>query len=265
MRTAVLPDGTKVYCLLRTEAKVLDSHVNGYLAHGIEIREGDTIFDVGANIGLFGIRAMQRTKSARVFAFEPVPAIYEVLRMNAELFGKVRFLALPFGLASAPGKALFRYYPNSPALSTSHPEIWDENPESLAHAVAGSMKNAPPELWWARLLPRAAIPLIAKRLRKGSQTFECSLKTISGVIEEFRIEEIHLLKIDCEGAEWEVLNGIRADDWPKIAKIVVEVHDTAGRLEDVKRLLSRQGFRNLATEKEASLENTALINLYATR
>ena len=264
MRTAVLADGTRVHCILRTEARVLDRHIAGYLKNGIEIRDGDTIFDVGANIGLFGIRAMQQTKSARVFAFEPVPVIYEVLKKNAELFGADRYRTFPFGIGSAPGKKTFTYYPNSPALSTAYPEIWNHT-ESLAHAVSGNAKNAPAAMWWARLVSKAAVPLIARRLRKGGRTLECSVRTISNVMNEFGVEKIHLLKIDCEGAEWEVLGGVSERDWPRVEQLVAEVHDSDGRLERVKALLQTHGFRNLIAEQDAAMEKTELINLYATR
>ena len=56
MRTTNLSDGTKVYCLKAPEAKMLDHHVEGYFQHGISIKDNDVIFDVGANIGIFGIR-----------------------------------------------------------------------------------------------------------------------------------------------------------------------------------------------------------------
>src|SRR4051812_11652609 len=119
MTTATLADGTEVFCLRRSEAMVLDSHVEGYLAHGVRIDDGDIVLDVGANIGLFGIRAVQRFPGVRVFAFEPIPEIYAVLARNAERFGEGRLVTLPVGIADKPGRTRFNYYPNSPALSTS--------------------------------------------------------------------------------------------------------------------------------------------------
>ena len=43
MRAATLSDGLKIWCLRQSEAVVLDHHVEGYLNHGIEVRDGDTI------------------------------------------------------------------------------------------------------------------------------------------------------------------------------------------------------------------------------
>ena len=75
MKTTKLPDGTRVYALRAPEARMLDHHVDGYLQNGIEINDGDVVFDVGANIGVFSVRAAQKGPNVRVFAFEPIPFI----------------------------------------------------------------------------------------------------------------------------------------------------------------------------------------------
>ena len=88
---------------------------------------------------------------------------------------------------------------------------------------------------------------------------------MSDVIENENIEQIDLLKIDCEGAEWSVLKGIRENDWPKIKSLVIEVHDTNGRLENVRQLLTDKGFSQLHTESEVGLEDTGMFNIFALR
>ena len=76
MTSTHLGDGTRVFFLKPQEAKVLDSHIEGYMNHGIEVKPGDTVFDVGANIGMFGMRMAQRCEGdIRILAFEPIPAI----------------------------------------------------------------------------------------------------------------------------------------------------------------------------------------------
>ena len=85
LRTTTLQDGTTVHCIRASEALVLDSHVHGYLAHGVTLPDDAVVLDVGANIGLFALRVVQRHPEARVLACEPVPAIFEVLDANAEI------------------------------------------------------------------------------------------------------------------------------------------------------------------------------------
>ena len=63
-----LADGTRIHCLRRSEALVLDQHVAGYFEHGVTLRDGDVVMDVGANIGVFAVRALQRFPRVRVVA-----------------------------------------------------------------------------------------------------------------------------------------------------------------------------------------------------
>jgi FkbM family methyltransferase len=265
MNTAVLEDGTTVHCLVKTEALVLDHHVQGYLEHGVDIGDGDVVFDIGANIGLFGVRAVQRHPGVRVFAFEPVPDIFEVLHKNSQSFGGGRLVPLPFGASDAAATIQIQYYPNSPALSTGHPEFWDERPGMLAEAVRGNTKNAPDSLWYARFVPGFMSSFIARRLRKKARAVDCELRTLSSVIDEHQLERVDVIKIDCEGAELAALRGIEARHWPLVGKVVAEVHDVDGRLDTVRTLLMENGLTDVFTEKEKGFEQTPLVNIYAKR
>ena len=60
MKKIYLNDGTRIYCLKETEAIVLDEHIKGYLNLGVNIKNGDTIIDVGANIGVLGVRLSKK-------------------------------------------------------------------------------------------------------------------------------------------------------------------------------------------------------------
>ena len=48
-------------------------------------KKSNIVFDVGANIGYYSLLAAISNKEAKVFAFEPVPRIYEYLNHNIEL------------------------------------------------------------------------------------------------------------------------------------------------------------------------------------
>jgi FkbM family methyltransferase len=265
LKTGKLEDGTELFCLSRTEAIVLDSHVDGYYQHGVAIKDGDTVMDVGANIGIFGVRACQRYPNVKVYAFEPIPDIFEVLQANADKYGKGRFFPMAYGVSETEGSATFTYFPNSPALSTAHGEMWNKDPDMFVNAVKGSLNDAPKGFRWARFLPRFAVRMIANYLRSGAKKFECKLIPISKVIADNNIARIDLLKIDCEGAEILALKSIAASDWDKIQQVVVEIHDTDGRLDFAINLLKEKGFTKINTETEKALEKTNLINVYAVR
>ena len=265
MNRAKLSDGTAVHCLRRPEARMLDHHVDGYLQHGIEINDGSVVFDVGANIGVFGVRALQKAKNVSVFCFEPIPDIAAILRKNADEFGEGRMKVFECGVSNEHGKATFTYFPNTPALSTLHPEQWDNDPGAFTRAVKGTMRNPPEGMKWMRLIPPFMAGTIAHFLVKGKKQVNCELKPLSEIISEEGIARIDLLKIDCEGAEWSVLQGIRGEHWPFIGSMVIEVHDKEGRLQKVKELLTSKGFGFLYAEREKGLEDTAMYNLFARR
>lgn len=263
MRAATLSDGLQVWCLRKSEAVVLDSHVEGYLNHGIVVRDGDTILDVGANIGIFGLRAVQRNQDVRVFALEPVPDIFDVLSKNASDHGDGRLVALNCGAAETAGRATFTYFPRSPALSTSDPGAWDEQPDEFKEAVAGATRTAP--MWYARLVPRFLSGFIASHLRGGAKEVDAELRALSDIIDEHGIERVDILKVDCEGAELPALLGIRDDHWPRVGKVVVEVHDRNGRLNTVRGLLEKHGLTQITVETEEGFEATRLVNVFASR
>ena len=265
MTKTKLNDGTPVFCLRKPEAKMLDHHVDGYLQNGISIKDNAIVFDVGANVGVFGLRAIQKAKNVKAYCFEPIPDIFSVLKKNADSYGKGQIYTFPFGVSDKESDARFTYFPNTPALSTLHPEQWDHDPDAFSRAVKGTMKNPPDGMKWMKLIPPFCSGIIAYFLVRGKKEVDCKLKPLSHVIQTENIEQIDLLKIDCEGAEWSVLKGIGDSDWPKIKSMVIEVHDIDNRLDNVKKLLSEKGFSDLHTESEIGLENTGMYNIFALR
>ncbi len=265
MRRTKLADGLPVWCLHRPEALVLDHHVQGYLEHGVEVRPGDVVMDVGANIGIFGVRAVQRHPGVKVYAFEPIPEIFDVLAANARDYGDGRLVPLKCGVSDQSGEATFTYFPRSPALSTSKPEAWDEDPEEFAAAVAGTTREPPPGMWYLKLVPGFVNRLVARTLRGGAQQVHCQLRTLSEVMDEQGLDRVDLLKVDCEGAEVAALRGLRAEHWSRINRVVVEVHDRAGELDEVLAMLEAAGFPSPHIEKEGGFEATRLVNVYAAR
>lgn len=264
MKQVLLTDNLPIYCLQKPEALVLDHHIQGYFHESIQLKDGDVVIDVGANIGVLGVRLLHKFPQSKVYAFEPIPMIYKVLEANAKRMGSDRFVALNMGLSTQAGALEFVFFPLAPALSTAHPEMWDD-PSKFALAVKGVLKDLKTQFWWAKLIPLGISGLIARVLRWGATKMVCPLQTLSSVIHDKEIERIDLLKIDCEGAEWEVLQGIAAEDWPKIKQVVAEVHNDNNRLEQVKQLLTTHGLTSIHVEQEAGLHGTSLYNIFAHR
>ena len=77
---------------------------------------GLAFFDVGANIGLFTLFVYQSCRNPRVFAFEPIPPIFEALRSNAELYDLDTHL-FNAGLSNEDKMASTDFYPKSSVMS----------------------------------------------------------------------------------------------------------------------------------------------------
>src|SRR5439155_26728305 len=123
-----LPGPLEVWAPSLFEATVLYREIvteRTYERHGISIREGDTIFDVGANIGLFALHVTRTVPGVRVHAFEPVPEIFEALRRNLaeHVPGAMTY---NLGLAEKAGEATFEFDRFSTMAATMHPRVFDE-------------------------------------------------------------------------------------------------------------------------------------------
>jgi len=265
MKKINLNDGTPIYCLKKNEAIVLDEHIKGYLDFGINLENGDTIVDVGANIGVLGVRLSKNYPQINIHSFEPIPEIYKVLEKNSYLTHNSNFKTYMMGLSNNNKDLTFTYYPNSPALSTAKPEIWTTDKDNFISAVQGNISNMPQQLWWAKLIPKFITPLIAKYLQANSKEVQSQVITLSQFIEKEGIEIINLLKIDCEGEEVNVLRGIKDSHWAMIHAIIMEVNDVNNNAQNTKEILLKNKFNKIRFEKEKGFENTKLINIYATK
>jgi amino acid adenylation domain-containing protein/FkbM family methyltransferase len=229
-----------------------------YLRHGITLKDGDCIFDVGANIGMFTLFAGRAVKDAVIYAFEPVPPLLEALRVNTRLYGlNVRLFAC--GLAREEESATFTYYPHLSLMSGRFPDVADDREIVKSFEVSRQQaKECRAEVLSEELIDE----MLAERLT--NEQFTCRLRTLSNVIGENGVERIDLLKIDVEKSELDVLLGIKDEDWSKIRQIVIEVQDVDGRLDSIKSLLETEGYA-VSVQQESMLERTNLYNVYAIR
>jgi FkbM family methyltransferase len=223
-----------------------------YLRHGITLRPDARVFDVGANIGLFTLAVLQRAPQARVYAFEPIPPVFESLRINSLLSGREVHL-FNCGLSSAAGNAGFTWFKHNSVISGRYADLAEEQ-----QTIKAFMKNHA----GAEITEEALENLIRERLEQ--QQFQCSLRTVSEVMAAEKIDHIDLLKVDVEKSEFEVVEGINEEDWPRIAQLVVEVHDIQGRLNKMRQLLVGHGYE-VAVEQDELLASTNLYTIFARR
>ena len=122
-------------------------------------------------------------------------------------------VVVPAALGNTECNANFTLYPLMPGNSTRHPA---EKRKLQGHC----MKSR----WF-----------------DGASTVQCRVRTLSSVIDEMGLKIVHLLKVDVEGSELEVLQGIEDRHWGIVEQVVAEVHD--GCTEATKDLLIGEGFR----------------------
>jgi FkbM family methyltransferase len=247
MEKIKLPNGLECYSLSPRETEYIYSEIfsqHQYVQNNIVVREGDCIFDAGANIGLFVLYVNLLHKNLKVFAFEPVEPVFTVLSNNIELHNLTNVSLFKYGLGSEnDADRVFVFYPNMPGNSTERPKEKSSQREVMIEALGQEQTDY-----------------------FFQNTQVCGeVRTLSRAIEDLSIDSIDLLKIDVEGEELAVIQGIKPEDWIKVKQVVAEVHDIDNRLEQFQSILENYGFE-VTIKKNALLPATLNnFNVYAVR
>jgi len=260
----------KAYGLSRTDTDLVYQEIfeeDVYRRHRVTIRDGDCIFDVGANTGLFIVFLNQICRRLSVYAFEPIPAICQILRRNVELHDKLGVNVFEIGLSREPETATFTYYPRLSCASTMYPDDLQEEDQRAREYILAQFRELPnrPLRWLLCATPLSAQRLIAAVVRKHyskRQQVTCTLRTISELIKEHEIKRVDLLKLDAERSELDVLAGIEPHDWAKIRQAVIEVHEGEASRQAVHRQFVERGF-HVETDQNPHFPNIFI--LYAVR
>ena len=250
-----LPNGMVISHQNKSETDFVYQEIfeqENYLRHGIALSNDACVFDVGANIGLFTLSVLQRAPGAKVYAFEPIPPVFESLRINSLLSGG-EVHVFNCGLSRAAGSGDFTWFKHNSVISGRYADVKEEQ-----ETIKTFMKNQK----GAEVSEETLESLIQERME--SEQFRCRLRTVSEVIAAEKIERIDLLKIDVEKSELEVFEGIEEQDWEKIGQLVIEVHDLDARLGRMQRLLQGRGYE-VSVEQDELLEATNLYTIYARR
>ena len=265
-----LSNGMEVHYCSKANVEMLEREMfdeSLYNKHGIKLNEGDCIFDVGANIGFFVMFLNQYLKDATVYSFEPIPDTYEVLQRNVSVHNSLQVQTYNCGLSDKSGTATFTHYPKTSACSTMYPQGSTEYLKNSRLFVLGEIRNFNPILktlvdrtprfaWWP-------VTELVRRYFRSAISVECQLRTISDVIDEHDIQKIDYLKVDTEGAELHVLNGIRAEHWSIVKQAVIEVHEGKPALRQVLELLESNGFQAIVEKPCEKRDHLSMV--YATR
>lgn len=166
-----------------------------YLSGLEALGPGDHVVDIGANIGAFAVLAGSKVgPRGRVFAYEPDPATCERLRANVKLNGFESIVVVEnCAVGAAAGQATFYRHAKN-AYS------------SLMDGVDG-------------------------RVHEHVESFPVPVVGIADVIARAGAA-IKLMKVDCEGSEYDLIDAMDAKSAAGIRQIAMEVHPVAGRSMD---------------------------------
>ncbi|WP_438556416.1 FkbM family methyltransferase [Chroococcidiopsis sp.] len=274
-KKVVLPNGMEIFCLQKEEIFIIYDQIQEYFRNGIELKAGNTVFDVGANIGMFSLWVDRLCAgNVSIYAFEPMPEVFQVLEENSKSCQSEKIKVLPYGLSRSSKTQIFSYYPNLTSISTAYFDESKEEKDKFKKAAMQKITNirnssnlSSPLSWYTKI-PRFLLSFILDiKVEKAfqSQQVTCQMKTLSEAISDWGVQQIDLLKIDVEKSELDVLLGIAEADWAKIKQIVLEVHDLDCRVEKITSLLSSKGFSEVIVEQENYLNDTEIFNMYALR
>lgn len=255
-----LPNGTEILQFNDVETQhfyhdIFETKV--YAKNGIRLTPQATIFDVGANIGLFSLFVLQNVQNPIIYAFEPAPPVFNLLYQNTQGYDASVNL-INAGVSDTCRTEELVFYPLSTGMSSFHADKQEEKDNLLAimqNQLAEGMEGMDEVM-------TSAESVLEHRFQH--QLYDCEMKTISSAIEQNQVQHIDLMKIDVQKCEAEVLAGIKDEHWPIIQQIVIEVHDIDDRVALVSELLRSKGF-TVESEQDQLYGGSNIWNMYAIR
>lgn len=217
--TYTTPDGDSWVCTAPDEVQFLYQKIYVEREYGelIEpVAKSATIVDVGANVGVFARWATKAFPESQFIAFEPIPPLYDCLVQNLRSCDR----AIKEAVGCNNNTIKMEFLPEYTMLSGKDASVGQKQ-----YVEAASPERRP-------LVEKAfANPL----------TFEIPSTTLETALAD--VGEIGLLKVDVEGMEKDVFDGIGDTVWPKIQQIVAEVHVVDSRLQELTSTFESKGFR----------------------
>ncbi len=233
-----LPNGMEIVHHQSAESEYLygrffsqtESWLNGFV-----LPEEACVLDVGANIGLFSLSVRSLSPSARILAFEPAPPLFDLLRINIELYAPGVEIS---PLAPADSSRLSRFSYQAAWSVLSGPS---QGQDGLAQQWAKAWRHA-----WEET-ERTGDPSEESRTSADALQYEADQVQLSSVIEEKGLERIDLLRISLHRGEMDVLAGIDSVHWPRIRGIAVEICEPVGgaalqRFDRIREFLEARGY-----------------------
>lgn len=200
-------DGNSIFISPTSDDRYILNEIyvhNIYNPHGFEFNKGDTIIDIGAHKGIFSCYASKRIGNGQVFAFEPANSNFKELVNHVSINHLKNVKTFNLAVSNKSGKNIF-FVANSPRYSGRH---------SL--------------------------------YKPAEEADKISVNTISlaDIMKRNNLKKIDFLKMDCEGAEYNILLKANKKLLATIDKISMEYHnlDNEKNVLILKVFLEKNGF-----------------------
>jgi FkbM family methyltransferase len=224
---------------------------NTYLQTELILNPGSIIIDIGANIGLFSLFALKQCKyDALIYSFEPISSSFECLKKNLAPFStKTRLYNIGIADVIEDCSTEFTLFGDDLSTATYKPMdkmISNYNP-LLDYNTLLKVSRFRNKFLYKQLkfLPFMRNYLINRNFK--NQTAEkkvlCKLTSLGHFIEKNEINHIDFIKIDVEGAEFDVIKSIKPTQFPMIKQLSIEVHNINNRVDDLAFYLQEQGYQ----------------------
>ena len=181
-----------------------------------DVKKYRTLIDIGAHIGLFSVFAGMLNPQCKIFCFELSKDNYEKLKQNIKNC-RVKNV-IPFNLAVAGKSQVISYYPGRDCSEFSITKIAYKDEDLRKPDGKPTVEEG--------LNPIGKVKSI----------------TLNEIIAENHIDCVDFLKLDCEGAEFEILYATTEENLKKIKMIGGEYHEHKKyTVDDLIAYLSRFG------------------------
>jgi FkbM family methyltransferase len=180
-----------------------------YRLQEIEFRPADVVIDIGANIGIVAIYLAKTHPGIHIVAIEPVPTTFRHLQENINLNAVNNITALNCAVTKDGRDLRMIVNPGHSGGSTGH---------------------------------------LRDLKQPGHYNLTVQSRTLDAIFEEYVPERCRLLKIDCEGAEYEILSAARCLD--RVDHLGIEIHHNdfltsqghtpEGLLSEVSKVIPRE-------------------------